>query len=148
MCRSDIHCHTQEVIVACRQWHRARAAKLQADAAVNLASADFRHARNGCKSMARYWEAATNEPGVSPGGRAYAFQQSAMYTSIADRCQSVYDAARRAGMDGEQLDFSLVRFFESSAAFMIDLMWTYSRCNRTYSRLLPTSSHTEQSLRS
>ena len=132
--------HTQEVLVACRQWHRARAAKLQADAAVNLASADFRHACNGYKSMAQYWEATVNKPGVSPGGRAYAFQQSAMYTSITDRCQSAYDTARRAGTDGEQLDFSLVRFSESSAAFMIDL-WTYSRCNRTCSRLFPTSSH-------
>ena len=94
--------------VECRQWHRACNAKYQADAAVNTACADFRHTRNGADRMSRCWTNAAEASNTSPGARAYAYQQAAMYAAMRDECQVVYDRTRRAGSKGEELDHSTV----------------------------------------
>ena len=81
---------------------------MQADAATNTASADFRHTRDGAGCMSRCWAAAAQGRDVSPGARAYAYQQAAMYARIMKECQKTYDITRAEGTDGEALDHSMV----------------------------------------
>ena len=59
--------------------------------------------------MAQYWADAANAQDTSPGARAYAFQQSDMYSSIAARCKIAFNNVRRTGTGEEQLDHSLVK---------------------------------------
>ena len=113
---------------------------------MNLASADFRHSHHGCASMARYWQEAANVEDVSPGARAYAFQQSAMYASIAAQCKTAYDNVRRVGTDGEQLDHSLVSHLTSRLP-RNQLTWSYSRCSLASSKSYQTSNRTTRYLR-
>ena len=84
-------------------------AKTQADTYVNYTRADFRHTRNGFDCMHKCWLAAAERDAALPGERAYAYQQADMYGRMRDACQAAYEAVRKLGVDGEQLDHTLVR---------------------------------------
>ena len=84
-------------------------AKTQADTYVNYTCADFRHTRNGFDCMHKCWLAAAERDAALPGERAYAYQQADMYGRMRDACQAAYEAVRKPGVDGEQLDHTLVR---------------------------------------
>ena len=84
-------------------------AKAQADAFVNYTCADFRLARNGFDRMSICWCQVAEQPDISTGHRAYAYQQADMYARMRDACKMAYDKVRKPGVDSEQLDHTMVR---------------------------------------
>ena len=84
-------------------------AKTQADAYANYTCADFRHTYNGLDCLSKRWLAAAERDAARPGECAYAHQQADMYARMRDACQTAYDRVRKLGVDGAELDHTLVR---------------------------------------
>ena len=106
-----LHCDNNpdicSLVVECKQWQRARAEKSRYDEAVSGTCADFRHTVSGFATFHQSWTVAAEAS--QDGKRAYAYRQAAMYERMHDECQKAYDSARRPGIDGDQLDHSMVR---------------------------------------
>ena len=105
---------SHKVAADCTHWHRTRMAKTQADTYANYTCADFRHTRNGFDCLCKCWLAAAEDDAALPGERAYAYQQADMYARMRDACQAAYDRVRKPGVDGAELDHTLVRSVRES----------------------------------
>ncbi|TFK81878.1 hypothetical protein K466DRAFT_501353 [Polyporus arcularius HHB13444] len=112
----------------CAHWHRARMAKAQADAHVNLTCADFRAAIRGLDCMSTCWNnvAEGTDSDLSDGARAYAYQQVHMYIKMRDELKAAYAKALKPGADSEALDHHLVSVQLYSAPYARWLTWFYS----------------------
>lgn len=129
-----IHNLTSIVYIAeFTQWQCARAEKTRHDEEVNILCAEFRRAIRGFDTLGKAWVSVADREGCAAGHKAYAHQQAAMYMRMHDECKALYDTTRHEGVDGEQLDHTLV-----SASMMVYtggllISWPiYSPCVESY----------------
>ncbi|TFK79267.1 hypothetical protein K466DRAFT_606280 [Polyporus arcularius HHB13444] len=106
---TESHASTWASKADCAHWHRARMAKAQADAHVNLTCADFRAAICGLDCMSTCWNdvAERADSDLLDGARAYAYQQVHMYIKMRDELKATYAKALKPGADPEALDHHL-----------------------------------------
>ncbi|KAI0686907.1 hypothetical protein C8T65DRAFT_590664 [Cerioporus squamosus] len=97
----------------CAHWHRARMAKAQADAHVNLTCADFRAGIRGLDCMSTCWNDVAQRADweILAGARAYAYQQVHMYMKMCDKLKAAYAKALKPGADPQALDHYLISSF-------------------------------------
>ncbi|KAH9929950.1 uncharacterized protein BXZ73DRAFT_47843 [Epithele typhae] len=83
-------------------FHTRLQRKYQADAHANYVFTDFRNGRAGHDFYSRAWQATTKESNLSRGKRAYAMQQSAVYSHGSDRFHKRHTNSLKPGVSMDE----------------------------------------------